>query len=59
MNEWAYVLIEYYLNGCRAGIQVVAVTLDQTYAYQWQQQTSIDEFTTREARQVPLLPPTP
>ena len=59
MQEYCYVLIEYYLQGCRAGVQVVAVTMDQTYAYQWQQAGALDEFTTREAKQVPLLPITP
>lgn len=56
--EYCYVLIEWYLNGCNAQRFIRGVTLDQTYAYTWQQ-AAPPEFTTREAQQVPLLPPIP
>jgi hypothetical protein len=49
-----FVLIEWYLNGCNAQRRIVAVTLDQTYAYQWQQ-ASVEIFITREALAVPFI----
>lgn len=53
---FCYVMIEYYLQGCRAAIVVTKVTLDQQYAYNWRIQ-EIDEFITREVKQVPFITP--
>lgn len=50
----AYVLIEYYLEGCNAAINVRGVTMSQQVAYDWQMVPQ-NEFITREAKAVPLF----
>ncbi len=56
MNTWCYVLIEGVIVGCLNKITIVGVTLDQQYAYNWQQEA--DGVTvTRSARQVQFITP--
>jgi len=53
---FCYVMIEYYLQGCRAAITVKQVSLDQQFAYNWSLQET-EEFITREVKQVPFITP--
>lgn len=54
MNEFCYVLIETTLIGCHAAFNVIAVTLDQTYAYIWLQSEAAP-FTSRRVEQKPFI----
>ena len=54
MPPYAYVLCEYYSNGCQVSFVIKEVTFNQQYAYNWQQAEAA-EFTSREARQIPFI----
>ena len=56
MNEFCYVLMETVLIGCHAAFNVVAVTLDQNYAYSWLR-SEAPEFTSRRVEQKPFISP--
>jgi hypothetical protein len=49
-----YVLIEWYLNGCDARMQIIAVTADSQFAYDWTKEI-VAEFISREAQAKPLI----
>lgn len=51
MNEYCFVLIEDYLNGCRVATTVAGVTLDQQYSYNWLYAEK-PEFVQRRVEQV-------
>lgn len=55
MNEHAFVLIEDIQLGCRVAIDIVGVTLDQQYAYDWSLEPT-DEFKTRRVEIAQFLP---
>ncbi len=58
MNEYCFVMIHDYLNGCSAATVVVGVTLDQQYAYNWLH-TEISEFISKRVEQVLFYPTAP
>lgn len=49
-------MIEYYLQGCRAAINIRQVTLDQQFAYNWSLEDT-EDFVTREVKEVPFITP--
>lgn len=48
---YCYILIEDYLQGCRAATQVVGATLNQQYSYDWLV-AQAPEFVSRRVEQV-------
>lgn len=58
MDDWAFVLIEYNLAGCKATFDIRGVTTDPVYASEWRRAPA-DEFTRRELKEVPFFPKIP
>ncbi len=54
-TTYCYLLIESRKQGCLLVIHYAGVTLNQTEAYEWQQQAKDFEFIRREAKQVVFL----
>jgi hypothetical protein len=54
-NNLAFVMIEYYINGCIVRQKIVSVTQDQQLAYDWKMEQPVEEFINKEVLTVPAI----